>query len=97
MLAQLEAAARAGNASLFFNSARDALQEILATRWHVPSDQVTTAEVQERLGDDDIGKIFAFADESKYSGHDLGATDLGRLARVVRRAVAVEEAPFRND
>ncbi|MDP9087521.1 MAG: BatD family protein [Pseudomonadota bacterium] len=92
-LAQMETAARGGNASLFFNSARDALQEILAKRWQVPADQVTTAEVQQRLGHDDIGKIFAFADESKYSGHDLGATDLGRWARVVRREVAVGEAP----
>lgn len=97
MLAQMEAAARVSNASLFFNSARDALQEILARRWQVPSDQVTTAEVQQRLGDDDIGRIFSFADESKYSGHDLGATDLGRWARVVRREVAVEEASSRQD
>lgn len=97
LLEQIEAAARGGNANLFFNSARDALQEILATRWQVPLDRVTTAEVRERLGDDDIGKIFAFADESKYSGHELGATDLGRWARVVRREVAVEEAPRRGD
>jgi hypothetical protein len=92
LLAQMEAAARGGNASLFFNSAREALQGILATRWQVPADQVTTAEVQGRLGNEDIGQIFAFADESKYSGHDLDATDLGRWMRVVRREVAAEEA-----
>ncbi|HEY0749296.1 MAG TPA: BatD family protein [Steroidobacteraceae bacterium] len=89
-LAQMEAAARMRNASEFFNSAREALQELLATRWQVPSDQITTAEVQDRLGDDDIGRIFALADESKYSGHDLNATDFGRWMRVVRREVAAE-------
>jgi hypothetical protein len=90
-LAQMEAAAREGNASVFFNTAREALQEILAARWQVSPDQVSTAEVQDRLGDDDIGRIFAFADESKYSGHDLNATDFGRWMRIVRREVAAEE------
>ncbi|MEA3138217.1 MAG: hypothetical protein QOK23_386 [Gammaproteobacteria bacterium] len=93
MLAQMEAAARMGNATLFFSSAREALQEILATRWQVRPDQVTTAEVQARLGHEGIGQIFAFADESKYSGHDLDATDLGQWMRVVRREVAAGEAP----
>lgn len=91
-LAQMEAAARAGTAGPFFTSAREALQEILAARWQVPAVEVTAAQVQERLGDNDIGQIFAFADESKYSGHDLDDTDLGRWARVVRREVAVEVA-----
>jgi hypothetical protein len=89
----MEAAARMGNATLFFSSAREALQEILATRWQVRPDQVTTAEVQARLGHEGIGQIFAFADESKYSGHDLDATDLGQWMRVVRREVAAGEAP----
>jgi hypothetical protein len=90
-LAQLEAAARAGNASLFFNTAREALQEILATRWQLSPEQVSAAEVQDRLGDHDIGRIFAFADESKYSGQHLNATDFGRWMRVVRREVSAEE------
>ncbi len=91
-LAQMEAAARAGNPGLFFTSAREALQEILAARWQVAAGEVTAAQVQERLGNDDIGRIFAFADESKYSGYDVDDTDLGRWARVVRREVAVEAA-----
>jgi hypothetical protein len=85
-LAQMEAAARADDPALFFNSARAALQQVLAARWQLVPDEVTAAEVQARLSDDDdIQQVFAFADESRYSGRDLDSTDFARWMRVVRQ------------
>jgi oxygen tolerance protein BatD len=85
-LAQMEAAARADNPALFFNSARTALQQALAARWQLVPDEVTAAEVQARLSDDDdIQQVFSFADESRYSGRDLDSTDFDRWMRVVRQ------------
>jgi len=90
-LAHMQTAARTGNATLFFNSARAALQQALAIRWQVSPDQVTAAEVQARLSDDDdLKQLFALADESKYSGHDLTRTDFARWMRVVRQRLAAE-------
>jgi hypothetical protein len=88
-LAQMEAAARADNPALFFNSARAGLQQALAARWQLAPDEVTAAEVQARLSDDDdIHQVFAFADESRYSGRDLDSTDFARWMRVVRQRLS---------
>jgi len=85
-LVQMQAAARAGNAAAFFDSARTALQALLATRWQIEPDDVTTAEVQARIGaQHDIHQLFALADESKYSGGELNATDFARWLRTVRQ------------
>jgi hypothetical protein len=93
-LAQIEAAARDGNPKLFFNSARLALQKALAAQWQLTPEQVTTDEVQARLSNDaDILQVFALADESKYSGHDLSATDFARWMRAVRGRLIPEQAP----
>jgi hypothetical protein len=91
-LAQMEAAARTDNPALFFNSARAALQQTLAARWQLAPDEVTAAEVQVRLNDDDIQQVFALADESKYSGRDLDSTDFARWMRAVRRRLEAEQA-----
>jgi hypothetical protein len=92
-LAQMEAAARADNPALFFNSARAGLQQALAARWQLVPDEVTAAEVQARLSDDDdIHQVFAFADESRYSGRDLDSTDFARWMRVVRQRLMVEQS-----
>jgi hypothetical protein len=89
LLAQMEAAARAGNPAVFFNAARAALQQSLAARWQLAPDEVTAAEVQARLsGDDDIQQVFALADESKYSGRALNSTDFARWMLAVRRRLA---------
>jgi BatD DUF11 like domain len=91
-LAQMQTAVRTGNATLFFNSARTALQQALALRWQVTPDQVTTAEVQARSSDDDeLQQLFALADESKYSGHELSRTDFARWMRVVRQRLMAEQ------
>jgi hypothetical protein len=86
VLAQMQAAARAGDAALFFDSARTALQSVLATRWQLAPEEVTTTEVEVRVGaDNDIRQLFALADEAKYSGGKLNATDFARWLRIVRR------------
>jgi BatD DUF11 like domain len=88
-LTQMEAAARAGNAAVFFNAARDALQQTLAVRWQVEPEEITAAEVRARLGDDpDIEQLFALADESKYSNHDLRTADFARWLHVVRQRLS---------
>jgi hypothetical protein len=90
-LTQMEAAARAGNAAVFFNAARDALQQTLAVRWQVEPEEVTAAEVRARLGDDpDIEQLFALADESKYSNHDLRTADFARWMHAVRQRLSEE-------
>jgi len=87
----MEAAARTGNPALFFNSARAAMQQSLAARWQLAPDEVTTAEVQARLSEDeDIQQVFALADESKYSGRDLNSTDFARWMRAVRQRLMAE-------
>jgi hypothetical protein len=91
VLTQMEAAARAGNAAVFFNAARDALQQTLAVRWQVGPEEVTAAEVRARLSDDpDIEQLFALADESKYSDHDLRTADFARWMRAVRQRLSDE-------
>jgi len=84
VLAQMQAAARTGNAAGFFDAARTALQPLLATRWQIEPEDVTTAEVETRVGaQNDLHQLFALADESKYSGRELNATDFARWLRVV--------------
>jgi oxygen tolerance protein BatD len=91
VLTQMEAAARAGNAAVFFNAARDALQQTFAVRWQVGPEEVTAAEVRARLSDDpDIEQLFALADESKYSDHDLRTADFPRWMHAVRQHLADE-------
>jgi hypothetical protein len=91
VLGQMEAAARARNPTVFFNVARDALQQILAVRWQVPPEEITADEVQSRLSDDaEIQQLFALADESKYSGGDFRAIDFARWTRAVRQRLTDE-------
>lgn len=93
VMGQMEAAARAGNPTVFFNAARDALQQTLAVRWQVSPEEITADEVRSRLGDDaDIQQLFALADESKYSGGDLRAIDFARWTRAVRQRLTDEPA-----
>ena len=92
-MAQMEAAARAGNEPLFFDSARSTLQRHFAAQWGRLPDEVTADEVSARMGmDNDVYRLFALADESKYSGHAPDATDLARWLRVVRARLAGEKS-----
>jgi hypothetical protein len=91
LLEQMAVAAAAGDAAVFFNSARSALSQSLSARWRIEPEQVTLAEVETRLegGDrDDVGEIFSLADEANYSGAHLKATDFERWTETVRRQVA---------
>lgn len=91
-LAQMQGAARAGDAALFFESARTALQSELAARWQLAAEEITTAEVEDRVGaESDIRQLFALADEAKYSGRSLNATDFARWLRIVRRHLMSEK------
>jgi hypothetical protein len=59
----------------------------------LPPEDVTTAEVEARVGvQDDIRELFALADESKYSGRELNATDFARWLRIVRRHLMNEKS-----
>ena len=92
VLGQMEAASRAGNAALFFALARDALQQSLAQRWQLMPDDVTTAQVQSRVAEvgDEVYRLFALADESKYSGGKLAVSDFARWQEATRRSLVVK-------
>jgi hypothetical protein len=94
VLANMEAAARKGDAATFFQLALTAVSERLAAKWQLEPDQVTTAEVLERAGttEDGLPQLFALADESRYSGHKLGKIDFGRWMRVVRDHLLARKA-----
>ena len=85
-LRQLDAAARAGDSSSFFEAARQALLQSFATRWQMPADQITVAELKGRLGTKgaDVERLFALADEARYSDDEPGGTDFQRWLSLVR-------------
>jgi hypothetical protein len=90
----MQEAARAGDAALFFEAARTALQPLLAARWQLAPEEITTAEVDGRAGtESDIRQLFALADEAKYSGRKLNATDFARWLRMVRRQLMSDKTP----
>jgi hypothetical protein len=91
-LAQLDAAARRGDAASFFDVARSALRQSFAARWRVPPDQVTSAELKSRLGTagEDVERLFALADEAKYSDYESGSTDFQRWLSLMRRQLIGE-------
>jgi len=92
-IAQMEAAARAGNERLFFDSARGTLQRLFAAQWRLLPEEVTTAEINTRMGvDNEVHRLFELADESKYSGRAPDATDFVRWLRVVRDRLAGEKS-----
>jgi hypothetical protein len=92
-MAQMEAASRARNETLFFDSARGTLQRLFAAQWQLLPEAVTTAEISARMGtDNEVHRLFALADECKYSGRAPGATDFARWLRVVRDRLTGEKS-----
>jgi hypothetical protein len=91
-LAQLDTAARSGDSSSFFEVARKALLHTFAARWQMSPDQITFAELRARLGTagEDIERLFALADEAKYSDYEPGGTDLQRWLTLIRGQLAGE-------
>jgi hypothetical protein len=89
-LAQLDAAARAGDSTAFFELARQALVQTFAARWRLPPDRITAAELTTRLGSTggDIERLFALADEAKYANYAPPGTNFQHWLAVVRSQLA---------
>jgi hypothetical protein len=82
---EMDAASSAEDATRFFQSARAALQQQLATRWHVAPASITIAEIDERLNGDrgDLRRVFAVADQAAYSGQHLTMADFQQWKTIV--------------
>jgi hypothetical protein len=91
-LAQLDAAARAGDDSSFFEIARKTLLQTFAARWQMPADQITSAELNARLGPtaEDVERLFSLADETRYAGDQTGGTDFQTWLKLIRGQLAGE-------
>lgn len=85
-LAQLDAAARSGDAASFFEISHKALLQTFADRWRMSPDQISSTELKARLGTvgEDVDRMFALADEAKYSQYEAGGTDFQRWLGLVR-------------
>ena len=95
LVEKMSAASAAGDAPVFLNSARAALQQTLSARWQVAPEEISEALIDARLEDadrDDIRQIFALADEANYSGDELKAADFARWTEIVTRQLAGETA-----
>jgi hypothetical protein len=92
VLAQLDAAARSGDSSSFFELARNALLQTFAARWQMPPDQITLTQLRARLGTAgaDIELLFALADEVKYSPREPEGADFQRWLGLIRDQLASE-------
>ena len=89
LLRQMERAAAAGNAALFFSSARAALATTLCSRWNLAPEDLTLAAIDARLGTrSDVRQVFELADEANYSGGRLEAKDLQRWKQMVLRQMS---------
>ena len=85
-LAHLSELVRAGDASAFYVAARDLLQQHFSKVWHIAVEEMTVAEIDARLDHDaaDIGRLFALADEAKYSGGAADDAGLDQWLQLVR-------------
>src|SRR3569833_3017735 len=86
VLRQLDAAARAGESASIFEGAQRALLQAFAARWRIAPEKITGAELVARLGSTgaDIGRLFALADEARYSGYKPAAADLQQWMVLIR-------------
>jgi hypothetical protein len=94
LLDRMSAAAAAGDAAVFFGSARSALQQALSARWQATPEELTETLIDARLEGadrDDIRQIFALADEANYSGGELKAADFERWIQIVGRQLTGEK------
>lgn len=93
LLVKMQGAAQARDAVLFFDSARTALQTVLAARWQLAPEAITASEVEGRVGaKNEISELFALADEARYSGRKPNATDFARWLEIVRRHLVSEKS-----
>jgi hypothetical protein len=93
LVTQMDEAAAARNAALFFAAARLALARALALQWHVAPDDVTTVEVDARLGEKSpAAQLFKLADEACYSTVTLTAIDFRHWKQIVLSHIGIEAA-----
>jgi hypothetical protein len=94
-LKRMASAAGARDTALFFGSARSALQQYLSAAWQIEPEQVTSAELDARLGPDahDIRQLFVLADEANYSADAPQAADFDRWTGIVRRCMLTGATP----
>jgi len=69
-LDQMDTAAQQQDGTVFFFSARQALQQCLASKWKMAPAAITLAEIDTRLNGEgeNIRQVFALADQLTYSG-----------------------------
>jgi hypothetical protein len=93
-LAEMDAASIAGDAPRFFHSARIALQQKLAARWHVAPASITIADIDGRLNGagGEIRRVFALADQAAYSGQRLTIADFKQWREIVCNQIKQTEA-----
>ena len=93
-LAEMDAASAAGDPARFFQSARAALQQNLATLWHVAPASITIAEIDARLNGEgeEIRRVFVLADQAAYSGQPLSTADFQLWKETVREKLNHTEA-----
>jgi hypothetical protein len=94
LMVQMEAAARAGDSTAFFDAAREALRHSFAARWPDAPDELSADELQARLGGDAaaVQEVFALAVEARYAGGRLTKTDFERCMNIVRHQLTEEPA-----
>jgi hypothetical protein len=78
---------RSGDAATFYVAARELLLESFSRLWQLPVEEITTAELDARLGPGaaELSRLFALADEAKYSGRGASNVDLAPWLQLVRR------------
>ncbi|MAS92837.1 MAG: hypothetical protein CMO55_06530 [Verrucomicrobiales bacterium] len=89
----IEAAAessKSGDASVFFDSARRALQVRLGSIWDKPAEAITLSEVRQRFdGDTAIVQFFSKADAVSYApAGSISTTELDRWNRLLQETLA---------
>lgn len=93
-LAELEAAAKRGDAAAFLELARAALLHSFAARWQISPEQITADEFRTRLGaaGPNIDQLWTMAEEAKYSDYEPSAADFQRWTTIVRGQLVGEDA-----
>ncbi|MCF7785241.1 MAG: BatD family protein [Prosthecobacter sp.] len=85
-LATMDEALKEKDDTRFFDAARRALQERLASQWQVPVTKVTLPEIRSRLNGhaEDVSTILQTADDVTYAGKRFTAPDLKHWRDLVK-------------
>lgn len=88
-LAQMDAAAAAGDGARFLGAARSVLQRTLAKRWQLRAGSITPQAIDALLGENgqDIEQLLALADQANYAGSSLDDIDFPKWRQVVLRHI----------